>query len=343
MKDAFDEAFLNNSQIDTKWRVGYSIPPVEDEDNKHDEIAEALSVHPGRNLGSLIEFNRFSEEQINAILTSAQKMDALLFHAGRITPVTEAYREFASLLVLVIERKVGLQQAPFEKNLNSYISQFDMYKNHWEKYIKTTLMKNNPSKSHLMEDVFVCETHASFDSKTGYALACCIRDFMTHSNSIIDHIGTSTDGLRITMQRDRLLNDFNWNQTKRGLIGSQNEELNLINIVAESYGELLRINESLLDAMLDGEIANCCEILMAAYKVITESGIKSNEPGFKSSEWILYRFTEVGTLNVPADFPGNQRGESVTTQSVGMDWIGLRWDWYDAIYEKCKTHGMVAE
>lgn len=151
MKDVFDEALLQNSQIDTKWRVGYNVP-TEEETTPPAEIPPAVNSDSrmGRNLGTLIEYEGFSEEQINSMLISAQKMEALLFHADRMTPVTEAYREFATLLISVADRRISLQHAPFERILNSYISQFDMYKNHWEKYIKTSLKESNPIKAQFL-------------------------------------------------------------------------------------------------------------------------------------------------------------------------------------------------
>lgn len=72
MMDSFAGVASNETQIDTEWRMGYNMPTVENGSVKTE------SSHLNQNLGTLVEYNGLSDEQISGLLSSAKKLDVLL-------------------------------------------------------------------------------------------------------------------------------------------------------------------------------------------------------------------------------------------------------------------------
>lgn len=308
---------MDNIAYDDQFHLAYLLPLDQ-------EISSATkpTYGTGRNLGEMRTCDLFAQEELEQINNNARLMENFFHDCFRLESCNSAYRKFKQSLENVRgSNDDALREV--EENLNSYISQFDMYKNHWEKYIKDTIKKHDPEKSRKMEKVFVDETHAAFDNNLGFALACCIRDFQTHGDILIDHPHVSTEGAEIFIQRDRLLNEWSWNTTKTKLIQSQPKEINLEMVATESHKEIMYIDAALIDAMIDDKIVYTCENLMEKYSRLIEQG-------YDARDWFVYKVTGHEMITAPKGMEGKPFVKDGKAEGFGIDYFHLNWQGYYA-------------
>lgn len=216
----------------------------------------------GRKVFTLESYKSISQRDILEMEKSAYNVVSYKKDCDSINVVKEAKKLFLEEIKTARDNHTTMSN--LESKLQNYIVKFDIYKNHWVKKISQI---SNQEKQKKFKKLFDDTTHVAFDSSIGFALACCFRDYLIHGSNLIEYINTSMNAVHVLASRDKLLNDWEWNQTKTKLITSQPELIDLETVVVDSFEALSDIHEELINIRTADIIGDCKFLLMQYEKI----------------------------------------------------------------------------
>lgn len=246
------------------------------------------------------EYNLFNDDTLNKIFTSSLKIDYFGEDWYRGHAVVQACKELFSDISKI--RYPGLEnKVLISRRVRGYILEFDLFLKHWEKYLI--------DKCEDGAELYKKYTHNAFDTNESYALICAFRNYMVHCNDIIHHINISFEGIRILVNRDFVLNDYDWTGAKKKLLKRQREEIDLLKAIRDSFEEIGRLQSVFIDRFITTDIISSCEYLQDIHNRLALINAKA---------FYIFDFNDIENKNA--------------YQNVG--YIELNWKLYDAILKK---------
>lgn len=261
----------------------------------------------GRNISS-DECKVFDDEEINKIYASSLRLEKFIFDWRRGESIRQAYFDLYSSLKGADSPNFS-NRVFISRRVRGYILEFDLFLNHWKKYLTEKL--NNGG------ELYQAIVSKMFDTNDSYALICAFRNYLVHSNDLDHHINISFDGVRILVNRDYILSDFNWPEAKRELLKRQNEEIDLIKAIKESFEAIGEIQSAFLDLIITDELKNDCVFLNEMHKKVSLIN---------------------GKVFYSIEMKDNELGNS-KEQGIPLDvgYVEINWDMYNKILNKEKS------
>ncbi len=204
----------------------------------------------------------------DSIYSAVKVLAKFQMNVDRILYVESAYQDFV-FLKEETDTPTRQGQIALERRARSYFLEFEIFLDHWKKYIA-----NHPRKEEF-KTLFNQLTHDAFDTSDDYAMTIIIRNYVTHSAGIIQGTfwGSNNKVFEVGCSKDILLSDSTFNNTKKEIIKRQPAQfISLHPIMRGSLEKLKEIQDSLIRFQIDKEIINAANAVREAIEIIKKQG-----------------------------------------------------------------------
>ncbi len=189
---------------------------------------------------------------------------------ARIKYVEDALEDFAQLKK-TMQEPTFYGQIALERKARSFFLEFDMFLDHWQKYIAHH--PEHEKFKNLMDD----ETHKAFDSSDDYALATMLRNYIAHNADVIQTSFWGAGHYDVGCHKKILLSDKTFNKTKRAIIERQPADLiSLTRVMGGALAKLSEVHSALMTFDMDEAVKAAAEKVAPVINKIRESGTYQN-------------------------------------------------------------------
>lgn len=129
----------------------------------------------------------------------------------RIRYVEAAYQEFAELKSKTLKPSRN-GQIMLERRARSFFMEFDVFLDHWQKYI------SHHSKKTEFKELYKQLTNDAYDHSDDYAMSTILRNYVTHNANVIQSALWGSNVFDVGCSKNVLLNDRSFNKAKKEII-----------------------------------------------------------------------------------------------------------------------------
>ena len=183
--------------------------------------------------------------------------------------VEDAYQDYADYSGTVKEpnREADIK---LERLARSCFLEFSVFLEHWKSYIRAN------GKWKRFKAVFEKQTHNAFDSNDNYAFATMLRNYIAHSADIIQGRFWGAGHYDIGCNKEVLLNDPIFNETKKTIIKRQPAQfISLTPIMRGALDKLHEIHKAFLRFDLGETELWSAAVVEKAIEAIREHGMEN--------------------------------------------------------------------
>jgi len=211
-----------------------------------------------------VDINADINTIINAHHIITQRLKVMSF----IDYVEDSYNDFLKYKETITHPNLH-SDITLERKARAYFNEFDIFLDHWKKYMSFRDKKNEFSS------VFDKETHEAFDNSSDYALATIIRNYAAHQADVIQ--GKFWGGKNyydVGCSKSVLLQDKSLNETKRKVVQDQPAQfISLSPIMRNSLIELKAMHQVFLKFDIDPDDIASAQQLTELIESIANLGL----------------------------------------------------------------------